>query len=114
MQVPTDVDLLEHIEAFLKRTGMRPTRFGIEATGEGGLIKSLRDGRSLTLKSVQRLIDFMAEYDAAQHGHSDTPAERAGAPGKSDGFAGCAVPLSDRMIHEEAMRVCGLGVMQQR
>lgn len=62
MSIPTDAELLAQIEAFLDRTGMSPTRFGLDATGEGGLIKSIRDGRSITLRHGRRLVEFMDGY----------------------------------------------------
>lgn len=58
----TDEHLLSEIEAFLNRTGMKPTRFGIEVLGDGGLVKGLREGRSLTLRSAEQVVSFMAEY----------------------------------------------------
>jgi hypothetical protein len=70
MRIPNDTELLQHIEDFLERTGMKPTPFGIAAMGEGGLMKSLRDGRSLSLKSAQRVLDFMREHEA---GMPDVP-----------------------------------------
>lgn len=62
----TDEQLLRQIDAFLDRTGMKPTRFGIEALSDGGLVKGLREGRSLTLKNAQRVVAFMAEYPASR------------------------------------------------
>ena len=58
----TDDALLEQIDAFLSATGMKPTRFGMEALGEGGLVKSLREGRSPSLKNAKRIVEFMATY----------------------------------------------------
>lgn len=65
MTIPTDEELLEQIEAFLDATGMSPTRLGLDATGEGGLIKSIRDGRSITLRTGRRILDFMDGYCAS-------------------------------------------------
>lgn len=58
----TDDILLEKVEAFLKRHEMAPTRFGLEAMGDGALVKQLRAHRSLTLKNAERVIRFMEEY----------------------------------------------------
>lgn len=85
MNIPSDTELLEQVEAFLNRTGMPPTRFGIEATGESGLVKSIRDGRSITLRTGRRLVDFMNGYKgatAASSGNSGVnsrPAEQESA-----------------------------------
>jgi hypothetical protein len=63
LQIPTDQELVDHINAFLRRSGMKPTRFGIEAMGEGNLFKSLQGGRSLSLKNANRIRDFIAAWD---------------------------------------------------
>lgn len=64
MRIPNDTELLQHIEDFLDRSGMKPTPFGIAAMGEGGLMKSLREGRSLSLKSAQRVLDYIRDHEA--------------------------------------------------
>jgi hypothetical protein len=64
MNALTDAELLAHIDRFLERSGMTPTRFGLDAVGEGGFIKSLRDGRSVSLKIANRVLAFIAEQDA--------------------------------------------------
>jgi len=64
LRVPTREEVLEHIDAFLNRhPKMTPTRFGLDAGGEGNLIKSLREGRQPTLGMANRIADFMAAYD---------------------------------------------------
>ncbi|MDB5550056.1 MAG: hypothetical protein JWL86_40 [Rhizobium sp.] len=62
----TDAQLLEQIEAFLKRTDMAPTRFGLETLADGGLIKGLKAGRSLSLKNAQKVVQFMEDYRPEQ------------------------------------------------
>ncbi|HEX8241237.1 MAG TPA: hypothetical protein VF574_15995 [Allosphingosinicella sp.] len=37
--------LLKRVEAYLKRSRMRPTRFGLEVTGDPQLVFQLRRGR---------------------------------------------------------------------
>lgn len=79
MIIPSDKQLLDKIEAFLVAHDMSPTRFGIEATGERSLIKSIRDGRSLTLRHATRIAAFMDDYaDQAN------PSAAAPSPGKTD------------------------------
>lgn len=56
--------ILESIEAFLKRHDMPPSTFGREATGEPQLIKSMRDGRSPSHRVLERISAFMAEHEA--------------------------------------------------
>lgn len=58
----SDGELLARIEAFLTRHSMKPTAFGRSALGDGSLIANLKAGRSMTLKSAQRVLDFMATY----------------------------------------------------
>jgi hypothetical protein len=69
----TDEELLERIEAFIRRTEMPPTRFGREAMREASFIESLRNGRSLSLRNANRVLRFMAEHeDAASQHHPST------------------------------------------
>jgi hypothetical protein len=64
MQVITETELLERIQAFRERHEMSPTTFGRKATGNANLIRELEDGRSPSLRTVQRIVGFMAEADA--------------------------------------------------
>lgn len=68
----TDAELLGRIEAFLERAEMAPTRFGREAMREPSFIESLRNGRSLSLRNANRVLQFIDEHDLAtsQHGSS--------------------------------------------
>ena len=71
MTILTDAELLQRIEAFLARTGMAPTRFGRDVMAEASLIATLRNGRSLSLKNVNKLLGFMADYEAELNGDPD-------------------------------------------
>lgn len=62
----TDASLLADVEAFLARTGMAPTRLGLEAMADGALVKGLREGRSLSLRNAEKLVSFMATYRPEQ------------------------------------------------
>jgi len=55
---------LRHIEAFLRRTGMAPTRFGREAARDPRLVFDLRRGREPTDRMQRRIEHFMNIYDA--------------------------------------------------
>jgi hypothetical protein len=55
----SDADLLEEIQSFLTRHKMKPSRFGLEAMNDGALVPHLKAGRSLTLKSARRVMDYM-------------------------------------------------------
>lgn len=64
-QIPTQSDLVRQIDAFLLRHDMKPSRLSREATGEPSLVEAIRNGRSPTLATVEKLMKVMAEIDAA-------------------------------------------------
>jgi hypothetical protein len=51
--------LLCEIEAFLLRTQIGQTRFGVESMGDRSLVTRLRSGKSVTLKSADRIRAYM-------------------------------------------------------
>ncbi len=59
--------LTEHfhstVEAFLKRSGFKPTEFGRQAVGDPSLVLNLRRGRSPTLATADRILAFIHEND---------------------------------------------------
>jgi hypothetical protein len=65
MNMLSDADLLAKVEAFLKEHDMAPTRFGREIMGEASLVTRLREGRSLSLRNANKLLEFMASYQPA-------------------------------------------------
>jgi hypothetical protein len=73
ISVPTNDELLAAIEAFLKRSGMKPTRFGLEAVGEGNFVNSLRGGRSVTLTLANRVVSFIRDQEPASSGGDADP-----------------------------------------
>lgn len=61
---------LEHqfqaeIEAFLIRSGVLPTVLGRLALGDPGFVFRLRKGRVPSLRTVDRVRQFMAQHEAA-------------------------------------------------
>jgi hypothetical protein len=54
--------LLAEIEAFLVKTGMGATRFGVEAKGEGPLLNRLRAGGGVGIDTAKKIRDFMRTY----------------------------------------------------
>jgi len=62
----TDKMLLKQIDAFLKRTKMPHTRLGLDALGDGGLVKGLREGRSPSLRNAEKLVRFMENWRPAK------------------------------------------------
>lgn len=53
----------QKIEAFLNRTGMKPSAFGREAVGDGNFVTDVLDrGRMPSLRMVERVEDFMKTH----------------------------------------------------
>lgn len=73
----TDEIILAQIDAFLATSGMAPTRLGIETLGDGGLVKNLREGRSLSIRNAEKVLRFIEEHEPAAD--SDDPAQQAAA-----------------------------------
>jgi hypothetical protein len=63
MNIPTQDELLERIEKFCAKHDMAETRFGREAVNNPAFIRGLRDGKSPTLETLNRLKAFMARID---------------------------------------------------
>ena len=51
--------LLTEIEAFLAKSGLTPTKFGLASVNDGHLVANLRRGNSVTLKTADRVRAFM-------------------------------------------------------
>jgi len=64
-QMITDTDVLREIAAFCAQHEVKETTFGRLAIGDANLIGNLRAGRSLTLRTASRVMQFMREYRAA-------------------------------------------------
>lgn len=60
----SDADILKQIEAFCKEREMAITTFGRSAIGDANLVGDLRAGRSMTLKTLRAVLDFMARENA--------------------------------------------------
>jgi predicted transcriptional regulator len=85
MQSLTDEQLLAKIKEFLAETGMKPTRFGRDATTESGLVAALERGRSPSLKTANRVLAFMAEYrEKLRPVHADTVVSAASLSGHNE------------------------------
>jgi|JRYH01.1.fsa_nt_gb hypothetical protein len=54
--------LLEEIEAFLTRTGMNATEFGLRAKGDGFVVGRLRQGKDVRSGTASELRRFMETY----------------------------------------------------
>ena len=58
-------EILAEIEAFLARTGMPPTTFGMQSCGDGHAVFKLRRGLGMGLRRAKKIREFIASYDAA-------------------------------------------------
>jgi hypothetical protein len=56
---------LSTLEQFLRDSGLTASKFGDLAMGDPGFVAGIRNGRSPTLKTVDRVNAWMAEYRAA-------------------------------------------------
>lgn len=56
--------LLNDVEAFLKATGMAPTRLGGEALGDYHFVRQLREGRRVWPETEAKVRAYMATYQA--------------------------------------------------
>jgi hypothetical protein len=58
--------LLSEIEAFLQRSGMTPTQFGLGAMNNSSFVRQLRNGSGVTLRTLDKVRGFMAEHDGGK------------------------------------------------
>lgn len=80
MKITTDSELLAQIEEFLTSHSLSPSRFGRAAMGDAGLVTHLRKGRSLTLKSAEKVVHFMRTYRPASGDDKCCTASTASCP----------------------------------
>lgn len=68
------------VSAFLGRSGLSPTAFGIQALGDPNLMREVRRGRSPSLRTADRVLAFISEFDGESGGGRD-PSSRPGDTG---------------------------------
>ena len=61
----TYATLIRQIDAFIAHHGMTDTAFGLAAVNDGKIVPRIRSGKNITLRTVQRLVAFMEQRDAA-------------------------------------------------
>ena len=61
------------LNAFLGSTGLSPTTFGMKALGDPNLMRQLDGGRSLSLRTADRVLAFVADYDLGSGGPRTPP-----------------------------------------
>jgi phage-related minor tail protein len=62
MEIITDAELLTRINAFLKEHELSRAAFGKATMSDPALVQMLEAGRSLSLKNVNKVLRWMAEY----------------------------------------------------
>ena len=60
-----DLRLLRRIENYLKRSGVRPTRFGREVAQDPRLVFDLRRGRMLRPRSEAKVVAWLERAEQA-------------------------------------------------
>ena len=63
-------DLLTDIRAFLKKSGMGPSYFGKASCGHSELVERLENGGTVTLVTVERIREFIAERSPSKTGEA--------------------------------------------
>ena len=57
-------EFLDTVEAFIRKRSMYPTEFGSKVMNDGSFVFDLRSGRSVTLKTQARVLDYIDTTDA--------------------------------------------------
>ena len=58
-----NIELLAELDRFLERYGLADTQFGILATGDGHLVRRIRDGRAVRRSTIVKVRRFMARHE---------------------------------------------------
>ena len=61
------------VRVFLGRTDLSPTTFGMKALGDPNLMRQIDGGRSLSLRTADRVLAFVADYDLDSGGARTPP-----------------------------------------
>jgi len=64
-ELASDADILNRIERFCDRHSMSLSTFGRKSIGDASLVANLRADRSLTLKTANKIVAFMADHAPA-------------------------------------------------
>lgn len=59
-------ELRSDVEAFLAKTGLKPTRLGRLAANDAHAVSRLRAGLGITIRRADQLREFMAKFEADQ------------------------------------------------
>ena len=64
------------VSAFLAGSGLSPAAFGMRAVGDPNLVRRIKRGRSPSLRTADRVLAFISDYDEAFRGARDPPPHR--------------------------------------
>lgn len=67
--------LIDEIDAFIARTGMAPSTLGRRVFGNPHVVRRIRSGENITVRTIDKLRAFMATYQAPAA--EETEAQRA-------------------------------------
>jgi hypothetical protein len=67
------MNLLRRIELYLKQSGTAAARFGRDAIGDPSLMRDLRNGRELRVRTAERLIAFLDAQEARDAARRSPP-----------------------------------------
>ncbi len=56
--------LIKQIEAYCARHGIAETTFGKRAVNDGKLVQRLRDGKSIQIDTLNKVVDFLKRKPA--------------------------------------------------
>jgi hypothetical protein len=58
-----NADLLHDVQEFMVHYGFSDSTFGLRATGDGHLVRRIRDGKVIRRSSIVKIRRFMARYE---------------------------------------------------
>ena len=61
------------LNTFLGSTGLRPTTLGMKALGDPNLMRQIEGGRSMSLRTADRVLAFIDDYDGGSGGPRAPP-----------------------------------------
>ena len=57
--------LLQEIEQFIARAGMKPARFGVLCLNDSKFVFRLRNGKDVRMETAEKIRRFIADYEAS-------------------------------------------------
>lgn len=104
-------DLLDTIARYCRDQDIAETTFGRLAINDGKLVQRLRDGKSITLTTLQRVLDFIGDDEAgdapASNGHLTAPRLAAAPASTPDPVTGNFRFFDNRQKYLLFVSTCG-------